>query len=121
MNATNEVYTHQAMNVVCSRRLLHACDYHAVMIRFKLHERLSDMSFARGRRVTLDEVASLTGIHRTTLSRLNKPTGANVTTDNLDRLCRFFGCKLSDLAEYVETELPEPGGKPGQIDRGSGS
>lgn len=84
------------------------CDYDPAMIRFRLRERLSDLGFRLQRRVTLDEVAAATSIHRTTLSRMNKPTGANVTTDNLDRLCHYLGCALSDLVEYVPSDPPEP-------------
>ena len=82
------------------------------MIRFKFQEQLIAKGFAEGRRVTLDEVALATGIHRTTLSRLGRPLGANVTSDNLDRLCNYFGCALHDLAEYVSSEPPDPRKKP---------
>lgn len=39
---------------------------------------------------------------------MNKPTGANVTTDNLDRLCHYLGCTLNELVEYVPSAPPEP-------------
>jgi putative transcriptional regulator len=83
-------------------------DYDGRMIRFRLQERLADLGFRLQRRVTLDEVAAATNIHRTTLSRMNKPTGANVTTDNLDRLCYYLGCTLNELVEYVPSDPPEP-------------
>lgn len=92
--------------------MLYLCNYHGSMIRFKLQERLADFAFRQQRRVTLDEVAAVTGIHRTTLSRLNRPTGANATTDNLDRLCHYFGCRLDELVEYVPSPPPEPRAKP---------
>jgi len=76
------------------------------MIRFKLQERLSDLAFKRGRRVTIEEVAQATGIHRSTLSKMNRPTGANVNTDNLDLLCHFLGCHLHELVEYVPEDPP---------------
>lgn len=75
------------------------------MIRFFLKERISDMEFQLGRRVTLDEIAKATGIHRTTLSKLANKKGYNSTTDNLDKLCEFFSCKIEELTEY----LPDPG------------
>lgn len=78
------------------------------MIRFKLQERLADLAFRQQRRITLDEVAEATGIHRTTLSRLNRPTGANATTDNLDRLCHYLGCTLHELVEYIPSQPPKP-------------
>ena len=86
------------------------------MIRFKFQERLIAKGFQEGRRVTLDEVATATGIHRTTLSRLSNPLGSNITSDNLDRLCHFFGCELSDLAEYLPSEPPEPRKKPAKTE-----
>jgi putative transcriptional regulator len=86
------------------------------MIRFRLQDRLSDLGFRLQRRVTLDEVAAATGIHRTTLSRMNKPTGANVTTDNLDRLCHYLGCTLHELVEYVPSDPPEPRKKSSKLE-----
>lgn len=83
-------------------------DYDLGMLRFKLQEKLADLAFTRGRRITLDEVAESTGIHRTTLSRMNRPSGANVTTDNLDRLCHFLDCTLHELVEYIPSEPPQP-------------
>lgn len=71
------------------------------MIRFHLAKLMADKSFTEGRRVELGEIAEATGIHRSTLSRIINVRGANVTAANMDRLCRFFGCTLSDLAEYV--------------------
>lgn len=71
------------------------------MIRFRLKERISDMSFSTGRRITLEEVAGGTGIHRVTLSKLGSQKGYNATTDILDRLCKFFNCRIEQLVEYV--------------------
>jgi putative transcriptional regulator len=82
------------------------------MIRFKFQEQLISKGFKEGRRLTLDEVALATGIHRTTLTRLGNPRGANFTTDNLDRLCHYFGCPLHDLAEYVPSQPPPPRARP---------
>lgn len=71
------------------------------MIRFRLAELLAEKGFREGRRVEIGEVADATGIHRSTLSRIINVRGANVTAANMDRLCRFFACALSELAEYV--------------------
>ncbi|WP_219214111.1 helix-turn-helix domain-containing protein [Variovorax boronicumulans] len=80
------------------------------MIRFRLKERIADLSFRTGRRVTLDEVAAGTGIHRATLSKLGSKHGYNSSTDVLDKLCEFFGCRLEEIAEHVPespSALPE--------------
>lgn len=74
------------------------------MIRFRFRERLADLEFRTGRRVTLAQIEEATGINKTTLSKLSTRRGYNTTTDVLDRLCKFFGCELSDLAEYVPDE-----------------
>ena len=71
------------------------------MIRFFLKERISDLEFREARRVTLDEVARATGIHRTTLSKIANRKGYNCTTDNLDKLCAYFGCRVEELAEHI--------------------
>ena len=70
------------------------------MLRYKLKELLSEKSFREGRKVTLEEVANATGINRATLSKLNNPLGHNTTTNNLDALCKYFNCPLSELVEY---------------------
>lgn len=72
------------------------------MLRFKLRERIADMEFKERRRVTIQEVAAATGLSRMTLSKLINEHGANIQTDALDRLCRYFGCGLDQLVEYVE-------------------
>ena len=74
------------------------------MIRFRLRELIADLEFRRGTRVKLEDVARLTGIHRTTLYKIGSKRGYNTTTENLSRLCRFFECQLSDVAQYVPDE-----------------
>ena len=74
------------------------------MIRFRLRETIVDREFREGRRTTLVEIAQETGIQRTTLSRISGQRGYNTTTDNIDKLCRFFGCSVDKLMEYVPDE-----------------
>ena len=71
------------------------------MLRFKIKERIADMEFAEERRVTIGEVAEAAGIHRMTLSKLINQRGYNTGSENLDRLCAFFGCEIGDLVEYI--------------------
>lgn len=71
------------------------------MIRFKIQEMIAEKQFREGKRVTLIEVAQATGINRMTLSRMINTRGYSTVTDNLDKLCAFFNCKIQDLAEYV--------------------
>jgi putative transcriptional regulator len=71
------------------------------MIRFRMRERMADLSFRTGQRVTLESIAEQTGIHRATLSKIASQRAYNTTTDNLEKLCRFFGCTWAEIAEYV--------------------
>ena len=74
------------------------------MIRYRIQELLADKHFREGRRITLKELAEATGISRVTLSKMVNQIGYGTLTDHLDKLCRFFGCTIGELAEYV----PEP-------------
>ena len=71
------------------------------MIRFKLKELVLDKQFRENRRVTYDDIAEATGIHRSTLSKIANHRGYNTTTDNLDKLCDFFGCTIDKIAEHI--------------------
>ena len=72
-----------------------------LMLRFKVKELLAEKSFKDGRKITLEEVSNVTGVNRTTLSKINNPLGHNTTTNNLDALCNFFDCQISDLVEHI--------------------
>jgi putative transcriptional regulator len=74
------------------------------VIRFRFKELLADKGFRERRNVTIAEVAEATGIHRITLSKIANHPGYNTGTDNLDRLCRYFGCSLDALAQYLPEE-----------------
>lgn len=74
------------------------------MIRYRIQELLAEKQFRDGRRVTLIELSEATGISRVTLSKMVNQRGYSTLTDHLDRLCRYFKCRLEDLAEYVPNE-----------------
>ncbi len=74
------------------------------MLRFKLKERIADKEFRERRRITVIEISEATGVNRMTLSKMLNKHGANVQTDNLDRLCNYFGCRIEELVEHVAGE-----------------
>jgi len=74
------------------------------VIRFRLNELLSEHNFRTGKKITLTAIAQGTGIKQPTLSRIAGTRGYNTTTDNIDKLCRYFGCNVSDIMEYVPDE-----------------
>jgi putative transcriptional regulator len=79
------------------------------MLRYKLKERIADKEFRERRRVTIQEIAESTGITRNTLSRMLNQHGVSVRTENLDRLCAYFACRIEEVVEYVpETSLGPP-------------
>jgi len=74
------------------------------MIRYRIQELLAEKQFRDGRRVTLMELSEATGISRVTLSKMINQRGYSTLTDHLNRLCRYFNCRIEDLAEYVPDE-----------------
>ena len=71
------------------------------MIRFKLAALIEKHQFSQGRRITITEIAESTGINRITLSKILNQRGYNTGTDNIDRLCEYFGCKVENVIEFV--------------------
>ena len=74
------------------------------MIRFKLGEMIEKKQFAEGRRVTINEVATATGLNRMTLSKILNQKGYGTGTDTVDRLCQYFDCKVEDLMEHLQED-----------------
>ena len=83
------------------------------MIRFKLAEMMEKMQFTAGRRITVSEVATATGLNRMTLSKLLNHKGYGTGTDTIDKLCNFFACRVEDLMEHLPDDSKVP---PADID-----
>ncbi len=82
------------------------------MIRFRLKELILDAEFRSGKRITLSSIAASTGVKQPTLSKIAGTRGYNTTTDNIDKLCRYFGCNVGDIMEYVPDEKLSGEGPP---------
>jgi putative transcriptional regulator len=74
------------------------------MIRFKLKELIAQKEFQTGQRIMVKDIADATGLNRTTISKLMNTRGASTSTDNIDKLCDFFDCEVSDVIERVILE-----------------
>ena len=74
------------------------------MIRFKLGEMIEKKQFAEGRRVTINEIATSTGLNRMTLSKILNLKGYGTGTETIDRLCEYFKCDVQDLMERSPEE-----------------
>ncbi|MBP8276755.1 MAG: helix-turn-helix transcriptional regulator [Propionivibrio sp.] len=75
------------------------------MIRFRLTELIADKAFKERRVVSMSEVAAATGIHRATLSKIANQPGTNISTDLVDKLCRYFECQPGNVLTYIEEEV----------------
>ena len=71
------------------------------MLRFKIKELIGKKEFDENRRVTIGEIAEVTGVNRMTISKMINHKGANTGTDNINNLCNYFKCSLTDLVEYI--------------------
>lgn len=76
------------------------------MIRFRLAELIADAQFKTGRRIKLIDISEATGINRMTLSRMTNQRGYSTSTDTIDKLCKYFGCAVGEVAAYVDEPLP---------------
>ncbi|MBR1425475.1 helix-turn-helix transcriptional regulator [bacterium] len=65
------------------------------MIEFKLDDLLWE------RRKTAEEVKMATGISAATLSNIRNGKNTNISIKTLDKLCKYFHCRVSDILEYV--------------------
>ena len=76
-----------------------------ILIRFRLTELIADKAFKERRVVPLSEVAAATGIHRATLSKIANQPRTNISTDLVDKLCRYFECQPGNVLTYIEEEV----------------
>ncbi len=74
------------------------------MIRFRLSELIAEKAFRERRALSLTEVADQSGVHRATLSKMANQPGANIGTDIIDKLCKYFACQPGDLLMYVDED-----------------
>jgi len=77
------------------------------MIRFKLGEMIEKRQFSEGRRITINEIATATGLNRMTLSKILNQKGYGTGTDTIDKLCAYFGCQVEELMEHLPDEVAQ--------------
>ena len=64
------------------------------MIKVKLKELMWDFE------VTAKEISQKTGISENTLTHIKNKKHVNIELDTVDKLCRFFNCRIQDLLEF---------------------
>ena len=72
------------------------------MIRILFKKMLDEKSFREKRKITLDEVATETGIGRATITRIANKPGYSTNTDTLNILCNYLGCGTDELLQFIE-------------------
>lgn len=73
-----------------------------VTVRSKFRKLLSQREATIERRITLEEVATETGVNVNTLTRWARPTPITlISSDVAYALCNYFGVTLNDLLEFV--------------------
>ena len=66
------------------------------MIIFKLDDLIWQ------KKTTSKIVADETGLGATTISRLRNGKNGYVSLKTLDKLCKYFHCKITDIIEYID-------------------
>lgn len=78
------------------------------MVKFRFKEYLAKRELETGEAISIIELSKLLNISKNTLYRIaNSKGNYNTTTDNLEKLCRFFNCTLDDFVIFV-SDPPEP-------------
>lgn len=72
--------------------------YNNHMIEFKLDDLIWE------HRTTAEDIFQKTGIGKSTLSTIRNNKNINVSIHTLNKLCKYFNCKISDLMEYIPDE-----------------
>ena len=52
-------------------------------------------------RTTADDIFKKTGIGKSTLSNIRNNKNINISIHTMDKLCKYFNCRISDLIEFV--------------------
>lgn len=69
--------------------------YNHVMIVFKLDDLIWQ------KRTTAEDIFQKTGIGKSTLSTIRNNKNINISIHTLNKLCKYFDCKIADLIEYI--------------------
>lgn len=72
------------------------------MIQSRLRELMASKSRLERRKITYSDIASETGISKTTLSMLANDKLGGVSFSTVERLCKYFSCQPGDLFIYVD-------------------
>lgn len=52
-------------------------------------------------RTTSDAIVKATGLGSSTISKLRNSKSVNININTLNKLCKYFNCKIYDLIDYI--------------------
>ena len=52
-------------------------------------------------KTTAEEISKKTGLGSSTISKLRNSKNLNISLNTINKLCKYFNCKVSDLLEYM--------------------
>lgn len=52
-------------------------------------------------RIKLSELEKISGVSRSTLTRLYHDRASGINFDTIERLCKVLDCTVSDILEYI--------------------
>lgn len=50
------------------------------------------------------ELSRITGIRQSTIGDYCNDTYKHISKENLDKLCKYFNCKVDDIIEYIQED-----------------
>ncbi|ROQ44164.1 putative transcriptional regulator [Marinobacter sp. 3-2] len=56
------------------------------------------------KKLKIVDVARETGVNRGTITRLYHETASRVELETIDALCRYLGCEVGDLFEFMDEQ-----------------
>lgn len=63
------------------------------------------------KRVRISTVAKETGLSRATVHSLYYDRTKHLTLKTMDQLCRYLGCQVGDIFEFVDDQEPKNEGR----------
>ena len=63
---------------------------------------MAEKGFREKRLITMGEIASATGLNRSTITKVANTADYNCTSEVIDKLCTYFECEISDLMVHIK-------------------
>jgi len=71
------------------------------MIKYNFKALISDKEFRENRKITYKDISDVTGISKTTLSKIASIRGYNASADIIEKLCLYFNVTPDKLMTII--------------------